>query len=175
MVLVYVTSLIEIQTIIRNYAAHLAFENQCTDDYITEKLWGVFDAGVIPVYYGAPNIEEHVPANSVVNVRDLARHIDENRVERNAMVVLPRMALTAFARMVCAQVQFHTRALRVQALSVGSFTAPKNDVGSHPSKGGVAFIYTHNYKSHNRQCYAQRKTKQSRIISCGARVGNIIN
>lgn len=69
--------------IVRKYAVHLAFENQCVDDYITEKLWGVFDAGVIPIYYGAPNIAEHVPANSIVNVRDfagmreLARHIDE--------------------------------------------------------------------------------------------------
>ena len=74
--------------IVRKYAVHLAFENQCTDDYITEKLWGVFDAGVIPVYYGAPNIEEHVPAGSIVNARDfanmreLARHIDDIAVNK---------------------------------------------------------------------------------------------
>lgn len=68
--------------IIRQYATHLAFENQCVDDYITEKLWGVLGDGVIPVYYGAPNIAMHVPKSSIVDARkfpdmsSLALHLD---------------------------------------------------------------------------------------------------
>lgn len=58
--------------IVRRYAVHLAFENQCVDDYITEKLWGVLEAGVIPVYYGAPNVAQHAPPHSIVHVRDFA-------------------------------------------------------------------------------------------------------
>tara|TARA_Y100000389_G_scaffold62579_1_gene58622 strand:+ start:8481 stop:9476 length:996 start_codon:yes stop_codon:yes gene_type:complete len=58
------------RNLIRRYPTHLAFENQCVDDYITEKFWGTLQAGVIPVYYGAPNIAEHAPNGSFVHVRD---------------------------------------------------------------------------------------------------------
>ena len=56
--------------LMRRYALYLAFENQRVDDYITEKLWGALDAGVLPVYFGAPNIKEHVPVHSIVSVDD---------------------------------------------------------------------------------------------------------
>lgn len=65
----------------RKYAFYFAFENQRIDDYITEKLWDTFRAGVLPVYFGAPNIQEHVPSNSIVHVDDftsvdaLAQHL----------------------------------------------------------------------------------------------------
>mmetsp|Transcript_18448 Transcript_18448/g.27994 ORF Transcript_18448/g.27994 Transcript_18448/m.27994 type:complete len:387 (+) Transcript_18448:171-1331(+) len=45
--------------IMQRYLFHLAFENQNTDDYITEKLWLTLKSGTIPVYFGAPNIDEH--------------------------------------------------------------------------------------------------------------------
>ena len=63
------------------YLLHLAFENQQEDDYITEKLWGTFEAGTIPVYFGAPNIEEHIPPQSAVvidathSIEDVALHL----------------------------------------------------------------------------------------------------
>ena len=53
---------------------YFAFENQRVDDYITEKLWVTFKAGVLPVYFGAPNIKEHVPENSIVHVDDFESH-----------------------------------------------------------------------------------------------------
>jgi FkbM family methyltransferase len=68
----------------RKYALYLAFENERTDDYITEKLWNTFRAGVIPVYFGAPNVKQHVPDGSIISVDDfkstaeLANHL--NRV-----------------------------------------------------------------------------------------------
>lgn len=51
----------------RHYLFYLAFENQCENDYITEKLWATLEAGVVPVYYGAPNIAEHVPPKSIID------------------------------------------------------------------------------------------------------------
>jgi len=56
--------------LVRRYALYLAFENQNVDDYVTEKLWGALDAGVLPVYYGAPNVWQNAPPGSVVNVLD---------------------------------------------------------------------------------------------------------
>ena len=54
------------------YLFHLAFENQCEDDYVTEKLWGSLEAGTVPVYYGAPNVRDLVPPKSVIVVQDYA-------------------------------------------------------------------------------------------------------
>lgn len=57
--------------ILNQYMFYLAFENQNAKDYITEKLWGsLFRSGTIPVYVGAPNIAEHVPPQSIINVRE---------------------------------------------------------------------------------------------------------
>jgi len=70
------------------YTFYLAFENQRINDYITEKLWGAFCAGTIPVYFGAPNIMDHVPYNSIINVDsfnsidDLAQHM--NNILKNS-------------------------------------------------------------------------------------------
>ncbi|KAL7490714.1 hypothetical protein ACHAWT_000250, partial [Skeletonema menzelii] len=59
--------------IIQKYLFHLAFENQNTDDYITEKLWLTLKAGTIPVYLGAPNIDElFFPDHSFINVNDFS-------------------------------------------------------------------------------------------------------
>ena len=55
-------------SIMKQYLFYLAFENQCEDDYITEKLWGAYEAGTIPIYYGAPNVKDHVPNNSLIHV-----------------------------------------------------------------------------------------------------------
>ena len=52
------------------YLFHLAFENQNTDDYVTEKLWGALASGTLPVYLGAPNVKDHVPPNSIIVVND---------------------------------------------------------------------------------------------------------
>lgn len=67
--------------LMRQHTLYLAFENSVIDDYITEKLWGAYAAGVIPVYYGAPNILNRVPPNSLVVAASfattelLARHL----------------------------------------------------------------------------------------------------
>lgn len=68
-----VTMNMEKTEIMQRYLFHLAFENQNTDDYITEKLWLTLQSGTIPVYLGAPNIEDHfLPKNSFINVNDFS-------------------------------------------------------------------------------------------------------
>lgn len=68
--------------LMRKHATHLAFENQCVDDYVTEKMWQTLGAGVIPVYYGAPNIASHAPNGSFIDARgfpdarSLAAHLN---------------------------------------------------------------------------------------------------
>ena len=52
------------------YLLHFAFENSNSDDYITEKLWGSFESGTLPVYMGAPNVQDHVPEHSIISVHD---------------------------------------------------------------------------------------------------------
>jgi hypothetical protein len=56
----------------QHYLFHLAFENQKEPDYITEKLWSTLESGTLPVYFGASNIDEHAPPNSIIVVDDFA-------------------------------------------------------------------------------------------------------
>jgi hypothetical protein len=72
----------------REYLFHLAFENTCEDDYITEKLWGTLASGTVPVYYGAPNAKDHAPPNSIISWHDfndttkLGEHLAEVAVNK---------------------------------------------------------------------------------------------
>ncbi len=45
----------------RQYKFVIAFENACATDYTTEKFYDPLLAGAVPVYLGAPNIEEFAP------------------------------------------------------------------------------------------------------------------
>ena len=73
----------------RKYLFYLSFENECTDDYITEKLWGGLESGSLPVYYGAPNAHEHAPPMSIIQVSHetvdtvgpLLKKLSENKEE----------------------------------------------------------------------------------------------
>jgi len=46
------------------YLFTIAIENSINHDYITEKLWHAFIAGTVPIYLGAPNIDEWLPCSS---------------------------------------------------------------------------------------------------------------
>jgi hypothetical protein len=53
------------------YKFVIAFENSCTEDYVTEKFYDPILAGAVPVYLGAPNINEFAPAmGSFIDTRD---------------------------------------------------------------------------------------------------------
>lgn len=52
---------------------HLSFENSRTRDYVTEKFFQTLEAGVVPVYFGAPNIEDFEPApNTILHIDDFS-------------------------------------------------------------------------------------------------------
>lgn len=54
---------------IAKYKFTLAFENAVAKDYVTEKFYQPLICGSIPIYLGAPNIDEFVPGeNCFINV-----------------------------------------------------------------------------------------------------------
>ncbi|TRC96758.1 alpha-1,3-fucosyltransferase [Mesorhizobium sp. WSM4303] len=58
------------QTKIETIARHkfcFAMENAIEADYVTEKIYDAFLAGTVPIYLGAPNVDEFVPRNSYVD------------------------------------------------------------------------------------------------------------
>lgn len=48
----------------KNYLFTIAIENSIDYDYITEKLWHPFVVGSIPIYFGAPNIDDWLPCEN---------------------------------------------------------------------------------------------------------------
>jgi alpha-1,3-fucosyltransferase 10 len=61
----------------------LAFENSISDDYVSNKLFEVWEAGSVPVYLGARNVAQFAPSRrSYIDVSDfegpveLARHLN---------------------------------------------------------------------------------------------------
>jgi hypothetical protein len=64
------TQIADKKGMMQKYLLHLAFENTNEEDYITEKLWGTFESGTLPVYMGAPNVREHAPENSFISWHD---------------------------------------------------------------------------------------------------------
>jgi hypothetical protein len=53
-----------------NYRFALCFENTAFPGYVTEKIFDCFVAGCIPIYLGAPDIKDLVPAGSFIDARD---------------------------------------------------------------------------------------------------------
>lgn len=50
-----------------HYKFALAIENTRTESYVTEKLFYALDAGVIPIYFGAPDVWDLVPPDSIID------------------------------------------------------------------------------------------------------------
>lgn len=60
----------KLETIAR-YKFTLAFENSIAHDYVTEKFFDPFIAGSVPVYLGAPNVDEFAPGDhAFIDVSD---------------------------------------------------------------------------------------------------------
>lgn len=50
-----------------HYKFVLAIENTMTESYVTEKLYYALDSGSVPIYFGAPNVWDFVPPNSIID------------------------------------------------------------------------------------------------------------
>lgn len=62
------------------YLMYLAAENSVEKDYVTEKVYGGLINGAVPIYLGAPNVEEFVPSHSVINVPSDFTESDVKRI-----------------------------------------------------------------------------------------------
>jgi alpha(1,3/1,4) fucosyltransferase len=56
------------------YTFAICFENMILKGWITEKLFDCLFAGTVPVYLGAPDITEHVPADCFIDMRRFASY-----------------------------------------------------------------------------------------------------
>lgn len=56
---------------LQNYRFCICFENTIgLEGYITEKIFGCFAAGCIPIYWGSTNIEQYIPKSCFIDYRD---------------------------------------------------------------------------------------------------------
>jgi len=58
------------------YTFAICFENMVLKGWITEKIFDCFFAGTIPIYRGAPDIEDHVPPECFIDMRRFASYAD---------------------------------------------------------------------------------------------------
>ncbi|MER9392458.1 glycosyltransferase family 10 [Mesorhizobium sp. M0592] len=65
----------KIETIARHKFC-LAMENSTEADYVTEKIYDAFMAGTVPIYLGAPNVDEFVPEHSFIDASAFASASD---------------------------------------------------------------------------------------------------
>jgi alpha(1,3/1,4) fucosyltransferase len=56
--------------VLKNYKFSICFENTKNHKgYVTEKIFDCFQAGVIPIYLGAPNVTDYIPDNCFIDFR----------------------------------------------------------------------------------------------------------
>jgi len=58
------------------YKFCFCFENTSAPGYVTEKIFDSFKAGCVPVYLGAPNVEEYISSECFIEYRDFAGNVD---------------------------------------------------------------------------------------------------
>tara|TARA_A100001015_G_C14889139_1_gene671652 strand:- start:205 stop:1098 length:894 start_codon:yes stop_codon:yes gene_type:complete len=59
------------------YKFSIVFENiSNAKGWVTEKIFDCFKAGVIPVYYGAPDICQYIPNNCFIDFREFSSYYD---------------------------------------------------------------------------------------------------
>jgi hypothetical protein len=65
--------------IIQKYLFTIAIENSLEYDYVTEKLWQPLAVGSVPIYLGAPNIDDWLPCSEyscIINLRQFTKIAD---------------------------------------------------------------------------------------------------
>jgi hypothetical protein len=65
--------------VLGRYRFALCFENCVLRGWITEKIFDCFFAGTIPIYWGAPEIAEIIPAECFIDMRRYADYADLRR------------------------------------------------------------------------------------------------
>ena len=60
--------------VMRSYKFAIVYENAVFPGYLTEKIFDAFFAGCVPVYLGAPDVLEHIPAETFIARKDFANN-----------------------------------------------------------------------------------------------------
>src|SRR4051812_18081925 len=69
--------------IMPHYRFALVIESSMSDpDYITDQVYHVLDAGIIPIYRGGASISSYLPPNSFINANQLSPGEVAERVHR---------------------------------------------------------------------------------------------
>jgi hypothetical protein len=95
---------------IGSYKFALCFENSILKGWITEKIFDCFFAGTVPIYWGEPEIEKHIPEGCYIDMRKfsgyqelrkflhaLTEH-DIKRYKENARTFLRSSAFYPFSK-----------------------------------------------------------------------------
>jgi len=56
----------DVARMLRQYKFYIAFENSISEDYVTERVLMALANGCVPIYQGAPNIEEFLPSDKCI-------------------------------------------------------------------------------------------------------------
>lgn len=56
--------------VMRGYKFAIAYENAAFPGYVTEKIFDAFFAGCVPIYAGAPDVTDYIPAETFIDKRD---------------------------------------------------------------------------------------------------------
>lgn len=64
------------------HAFAVCYENMVLPGWVTEKIFDCFYAGVIPIYLGAPDIADHIPADCFIDRRAFASYAELDRFLR---------------------------------------------------------------------------------------------
>ena len=60
-------------SVLKNYKFSICYENtKNIIGYITEKIFDCFAAGCVPIYWGATNVKDHIPANCFIAREDFS-------------------------------------------------------------------------------------------------------
>ena len=62
--------------VLHDYKFSICFENSQFKGYISEKIFDCFAAGVVPIYYGAPNVSDYIPEDCFINFSHFSSYED---------------------------------------------------------------------------------------------------
>lgn len=62
--------------VLRDVRFCICYENGVFPGYITEKIFDCFFAGCVPVYWGAPNMTQYIPASTFIDRTQFSSHRD---------------------------------------------------------------------------------------------------
>ncbi len=145
--------------VLKNYKFSICFENAKNyPGLITEKIFDCFAAGVVPIYYGPPNVEKYIPKECFINFLNFSNYdelynflvsMDEQTYQSyldavKAFLQTPEyyeFTSKRFAEIVCSEIQVLMREAAPHRTVFGFKWALLKIILKHP------FLFLKNFKS----------------------------